>query len=1325
MNRLFDVLNIWLKNRLLKSACTILLWPVLSLPIEAQPLACNDLVHLSLDSNCTGVVTAGMLLEDMTGSPTDYTISLFYGNGSLQPDLNFNFSDVGQIYTFSVVHIASGNKCWGRIKIEDKYPPYILCQNDTIRCGESISPWALGFPIPSWITASILENPNVPRSYTVNGWDACGHVMLKYTDMTSVEHCADTFFKKIVRSWEATDINGNKATCDQLICVYTPSEIDIVPPPNFDGFDRDPIPCNFQYPRLPNGNPSPAYTGWPVPPSCSTLNAAYADIRIQVCSGTFKVVRKWTVLNWCSQNITEFYQIIKVLDDQHPEIVCPEDYTIGMDPYSCTGTVKLGGLVSVKDCSNYTWEPFTRLVEGGPLVKDYIYYDPKTKSYYLKDAPEGRIWVAYVVTDDCGNVSECFIEIGVFDDISPIAVCDQKTAVSLGIDGTAKVYALNLDDGSLDNCGVANFRARRMDDSCGNRTHVFGPYVEFCCKDVGSTKMVTVEVTDFSGNKNTCMVEVVVQEKEPPFIEAPSDITVSCGFNVHNLEQFGKIVFNERDREEIIIRDPLYSNRRFVAGIDGYAYDNCHVTVTERFEKYLNCGVGFVLRFFTAVDRQGLSTTDVQTITVINPNPITRSDIRFPRDTTINSCSNVVIHPNATGRPIVDPRKTACAQIASQYEDLLLTTLDSVCYKIIRKWTVIDWCQYNVDYNTGYWEAVQLIYVKNSEPPVLESCADTVFCDQAAFYDQRANKCFGSFRLQGIADDDCTKPNDLSWQYRIDYFNDGTYDTLRNGRIATGVLPLGIHRLRWYVQDQCGNNSVCDQVFTIKDCKKPTPYCANGIVTVLMETNRQVTVWASDLNLNSFDNCTQAAHLIFSFSQDTLHKSITFTCDSLKGRKTLDQRVRIYVTDEAGNQDYCETFIRIQDNGACSPTGNLNLSGTVKRADQSSVTGVNLLLDNENGESIAKTEVDELGSYAFQQIPPANYTIRASKNDDIINGLSTLDLLLIQKHILDVKKLSSPYILLAADVNASKSITARDIAELRKAILGHITQFEQKPIWQFVPAYHRFSDPSTPWDCPKYMQTKHLEDVYDQADWVAIKTGDVNLSAITGSMYKMESRSKNAVYLVIDEVDSENAKRKFAVKAASAFDMEGMQFSMMLPKHASVRMISAKCDISNDCYSVKGDQLRVSYISTELVRVLANDILFYLELSGYAKAESFDFQLTSSLSNEVYVGKAMDVAPLEISQNPKYAVHGLQVFGPRPNPFTDQCTVPFSVPADAEIRIKILDHTGKEIHQSSINATKGMQQCEFTRHMFGSSGLYYIMLESAHGNVIVKTMLIE
>jgi hypothetical protein len=79
-----------------------------------------------------------------------------------------------------------------------------------------------------------------------------------------------------------------------------------------------------------------------------------------------------------------------------------------------------------------------------------------------------------------------------------------------------------------------------------------------------------------------------------------------------------------------------------------------------------------------------------------------------------------------------------------------------------------------------------------------------------------------------------------------------------------------------------------------------------------------------------------------------------------------------------------------------------------------------------------------------------DYTVTPTKDNDPLNGVSTFDLVLINKHILGLEPLNTPYKMIAADANNSRSITTFDIVELRKLILGIYTELPNNTSWRFV-----------------------------------------------------------------------------------------------------------------------------------------------------------------------------------------------------------------------------------------------------------------------------------
>ena len=81
-------------------------------------------------------------------------------------------------------------------------------------------------------------------------------------------------------------------------------------------------------------------------------------------------------------------------------------------------------------------------------------------------------------------------------------------------------------------------------------------------------------------------------------------------------------------------------------------------------------------------------------------------------------------------------------------------------------------------------------------------------------------------------------------------------------------------------------------------------------------------LWAKDMDLGGFDNCTDQDQLVFSFSQDTSDNVIYLGCEDLPNGREADVMLDVYITDLAGNQDYCSVSVHLTDNSnVCADNG--------------------------------------------------------------------------------------------------------------------------------------------------------------------------------------------------------------------------------------------------------------------------------------------------------------------------------------------------------------------------------------------------------------------
>jgi len=170
---------------------------------------------------------------------------------------------------------------------------------------------------------------------------------------------------------------------------------------------------------------------------------------------------------------------------------------------------------------------------------------------------------------------------------------------------------------------------------------------------------------------------------------------------------------------------------------------------------------------------------------------------------------------------------------------------------------------------------------------------------------------------------------------------------------------------------------------------------------------------------------------------------------------------------------------------------------------------------DELGDGVIEVDLDGTlsdtdGAFSLQNVPGcAPYTLAPYRNDNPLNGVTTYDLVLISKHILDIEPFDSPLKMIAADANNSVRITTIDIVKLRKLILGIDTAFSNNTSWRFVPANHQFVNPLNPFETafPETLAVQVLTDPLANLDFTGIKIGDVNNTAIPNLTVSADERT--------------------------------------------------------------------------------------------------------------------------------------------------------------------------------------------------------------------------
>lgn len=368
--------------------------------------------------------------------------------------------------------------------------------------------------------------------------------------------------------------------------------------------------------------------------------------------------------------------------------------------------------------------------------------------------------------------------------------------------------------------------------------------------------------------------------------------------------------------------------------------------------------------------------------------------------------------------------------------------------------------------------------------------------------------------------------SDIFWNVRVDLWKDGVDDlefrsdlpanditlddTNGNGipdlyiapttdnEVVSFALPdisgaSSEHGVSWSVSDECGMNDQCTIEFMVVDKKAPTPYCVS-LSTVIFDNEYPMEIFAEDFNIGSFDNCTPQDEIRYSFSAEEVVPTKLLYCEEVLSSPI---ELQIYFWDNNDNRDYCTCFLTINP-GGLDCFGDKEVYGQVRRWTGEPLEDIELRLEADLPDFPLTTTSDQNGNYTFGYLPDnIDYTLSASYDEDsYLNLVSTLDLVQIQRHILDLEPFVNPYRILASDVNNDNKISASDLLIHRKLILGVISEFPSTPPWIFIDAAYDFDDPTNPFSDLINSNINPTEIIFseistDGYDFIGLKHGDV------------------------------------------------------------------------------------------------------------------------------------------------------------------------------------------------------------------------------------------
>lgn len=372
---------------------------------DTSLMVCNSEINLSLNAGDSIPLKASMFLVGTDLCPDD----------SFNIIVNINNKDIyNPIVTASfprstfvqVQRKSTKNSCWSslllRVCTSGAIPDLVCPPDSAFPCTTSRSPFQLGFPLDSGVYQFSV---GVGNHYSATKCDTCGELDLVYNDKVTTFNCKDPYEATYERTWTISGCSGASKTCTQIIHFKHDNIPDDVGLHNYDDVDRPKLDCFGSWKKTKGGAPTPQFTGFPNTKRCSFIGTTFTDVVfIGDCNQPKKVLRKWILVNWCTNEVKEFTQLLYFkncnnTDTILPVVICDANITISLG-VNGTATIKATTLDdgSYDNCgiAIFSFDP-----DGKQITKTFTKDDI------------GSNYVKLYVTDFAGNQSYCIININV------------------------------------------------------------------------------------------------------------------------------------------------------------------------------------------------------------------------------------------------------------------------------------------------------------------------------------------------------------------------------------------------------------------------------------------------------------------------------------------------------------------------------------------------------------------------------------------------------------------------------------------------------------------------------------------------------------------------------------------------------------------------------------------------------------------------------------------------------------------------------------------------------------------------------------------------
>jgi len=318
--------------------------------------------------------------------------------------------------------------------------------------------------------------------------------------------------------------------------------------------------------------------------------------------------------------------------------------------------------------------------------------------------------------------------------------------------------------------------------------------------------------------------------------------------------------------------------------------------------------------------------------------------------------------------------------------------------------------------------------------------------------------------------------------------------------------------------------------------------------------------------------------------------------------------------------------------------------------------------------------------------------------------------------------------MIAADANASNTITTFDIVTLRRLILQIDTDFSNNNSWRFVASNYAFADATNPF-AEVFPETVNLS-TSSATDFVGVKVGDVNGSASPNSLLGTDTRTFNGDLVFSLKDKQVQAGEEFTVDfTAKDFNNTlGYQFTIGFDNAEFVDVATNLTNLNEGNFGLElleEGVITTSWNSHEAVNIEDDATVFSLTFTATATANISDIVSINSRYTQAEAYNGSDLYNVALAFNGEVATNDFALYQNTPNPFKSVTTIGFNLPTASTATLRVFDVSGKVLTSVEVEGAKGFNSVELNRSTLSATGVLYYQVETANHTATMKMILVD